>query len=136
MPLRVSGTTTEPVFSDIDPNFTVSMTTGDLLLLKDDVAVKTSLRNLLATVMGERLFQPGIGSCLRPMLFEPIDSITTFEIRDRVQAAIVKHEPRIENFIVDVVALPDENEYRINVEYSIRGVAKQDKLSMVLERIR
>lgn len=125
-----------PVFADIDPNFSISMKTGDLLLLKDDAAIKSSLRNLLSTAFGERLFQPSIGSSLRTMLFEPMDAISTFEIRDRVHSCIIKHEPRIENLIVDIVALPDQNEYRISVEYSVRGIAKQDKLSMVLERIR
>jgi phage baseplate assembly protein W len=136
MPLQVVGNNKAPIFTDIDPSLIPNPKTKDFLLVRDDAAIKLSIKNLLSTAFGERLFQPNIGASLKPMLFEPIDSISTLEIRDRIYSTIVKHEPRVENVIVDVIALPDENEYRVNLEYSIRAIAKQDKVSIVLERIR
>lgn len=135
MALRAVGNG-KPVFTDIDPNFTRSPKTGDLLVLQDTVAIKTAIRNLLSTAFGERLFQPTIGGSLRPLLFEPIDSITTIEIRDRVLNTILNHEPRVSNVLVDVVALPDENQYTVNVEYSVLAVGKTDRVAVVLERLR
>jgi phage baseplate assembly protein W len=136
MALRIVGGTDKPVFTDIDPKFTRSPKTSDLLLLRDDTAVRTSLKNLLSTAFGERLFQPTIGGSLRPLLFEPIDAITTFEIRDRVLNTILNHEPRVGNVIVDVIALPEQNHYTVTVEYSVVAIGKTDRVSVILERVR
>lgn len=135
MALRAVGNGT-PVFTDIDPSFTRNPKTGDLLILRDESAIKTSLRNLLSTAFGERLFQPTIGGSLRQLLFEPIDSITTIEIRDRILSTIINHEPRVSNVLVDVVALPDENQYTVTVEYAVVAVGRTDRISVVLERLR
>lgn len=136
MALRIVGNNDKAVFTDIDPKFTRSPKTSDLLVLRDDSAIRTSLKNLLSTAFGERLFQPTIGGSLRPLLFEPIDAITTFEIRDRVLNTILNHEPRVGNVIVDVIALPDENQYTVTVQYSVVAIGKTDRVSVLLERVR
>lgn len=136
MASRIISNSTKPVFSDIDPAFTRSPKTSDVLLIRDDAAVRMSLKNLLSTSFGERLFQPTIGGSLRPLLFEPIDAITTMEIRDRILQTVKNHEPRVGNVIVDVIANPDENYYTVNLEYSVVGIGKTDRVSVVLERVR
>lgn len=136
MPLRITSNSTKPVFSDIDPNFNRNPKTNDLMITRDDAAIRTALRNLMATAFGERLFQPTIGGSLRPLLFEPIDAITTMEIRDRILLTINRHEPRVGSVLVDVVAEPDENRYTVTVEYSVLAVGKTDKITVVLERVR
>ena len=135
MALQITGSG-KPIFTDIDPTFTKNPKTGDLLAPKDDLAVRTSVRNLLSTAFGERLFQPTIGVALRALLFEPIDAITTMEIRDRILHIISNHEPRVGQVLVDVVASPDENYYTVVVEYAIQTVGKRDRISVVLERVR
>jgi phage baseplate assembly protein W len=135
MALQITGSG-KPIFTDIDPTLTKNPKTGDLLTLKDDLAVRTSVRNLLSTAFGERLFQPTIGGSLRALLFEPIDAITTMEIRDRILYTISNHEPRVGQVLVDVVASPDENYYTVVVEYAIQTVGKRDRISVVLERVR
>lgn len=135
MTVRVTGGD-KPIYTDIDPLFTRSPKTSDLLMVRDDQAIKTSLKNLLSTAFGERLFQPQIGASMRQLLFEPIDSITTMEIRDRILMTIARHEPRVSNIIVDVIAQPNENSYTVNVEYSIKALGKTDRVTVVLERVR
>lgn len=136
MPTNISSFNNTPVFSDIDPSFTRNPKTGDLLLVKDDRAIKQSISNLLSTSFGERLFQPLLGGALRRFLFEPIDPLTAFEMRDCVLDVIRKHEPRVGRVFVDIVAYPGENTYTIGVEYSINPIGRTDKLTVVLERIR
>jgi len=126
----------KPVYTDIDPSMTRSPKTSDLLLLRDDLAIKTSLKNLLSTMYGERLFQPQIGGSLKPLLFEPIDAVSAMEIRDRILLTVANHEPRVQNVIVDVFASPDDNSYSVTVEYSIRALGKTDRVTVVLERVR
>jgi phage baseplate assembly protein W len=110
--------------------------TRDLMLIKDDQAIRTSLKNLLMTSFGERLFQPTIGGSLRSLLFEPIDAITTMEIKDRILKTILDHEPRISNVTVGVSASEDQNGYGVDIEYSIVAAGKTDRISVVLERVR
>jgi len=135
MALQITGSG-KPIFTDIDPTFTKNPKTGDLLAIRDDLAVRTSVRSLLSTAFGERLFQPTIGGSLRSLLFEPIDAITTMEIRDRILSTIRNHEPRVGQVLVDVTASPNENYYTVVVEYAIQAVGKQDRITVVLERVR
>jgi len=136
MPLKVVGTDDKPIFTDLDPNLTRSFKTGDIIVSKNDGAVRVSVKNLLSTAYGERLFQPEIGCAIRNLLFEPIDAITTFELKDRIIQTIRNHEPRIDNLLVDVVAYPDQNHYVVNIEYSIVAVGTADRLTVTLERVR
>lgn len=135
MALRATGTSAS-VYTDIDPMFSRNPKTGDLLLVRDDQAIRTSLKNLLMTSFGERLFQPTIGGSLRSLLFEPIDAITTMEIKDRILKTILDHEPRVSNVTVDVGASEDQNGYGVDIEYSIVAAGKTDRVSVVLERVR
>ena len=47
--------------------------TEDFSTLKNENAIKQSVRNLVMTTFGERPFQNDIGSRVRGMLFEPFD---------------------------------------------------------------
>lgn len=134
MPLTISAS--NPIYVDIDPSLTRNPKTGDLLTVRDERAVNLSVKNLLSTSFGERLFRPNIGGSLRSLLFEPIDGITAMEIRDRVLKTLLDHEPRISNVYVDVISKPDENSYSVTVEYSINPLGKTERINIVLERIR
>ena len=126
----------DPVYTDIDPTMGAHPKTDDLLTLSDTKAVRQSILNLLSTAYGERLFQPNIGASLRALLFEPIDSITTFEMRDRILNTLRTHEPRIGTLFVDIKSFPDQNSYEVSVEFSLRATGEKDTVNTVLERIR
>jgi len=136
MPIKISSSPQEPVYTDIDPTMTRNLKSGDVNILKDTKSIKTAIQNLLSTAFGERLFQPQVGASLRPLLFEPVDAITAYEIRDRITETIRKNEPRVSNIIVDVVSPPDSNEYQVTVEYTIQSIGAVERLTTLLERIR
>jgi len=140
MPTYISSNTNkqvqDSVYSDIDPNMGFNPKTEDLLLIKDTKAVRLSIMNLLSTSYGERLFQPNIGASLRTLLFEPIDSITTLEMRDRIIQTIRNHEPRVGTLFVDIKSSPVQNSYEISIEFSLRATGQKDKVVTVLERMR
>ncbi|NDB82301.1 MAG: hypothetical protein EB127_06115 [Alphaproteobacteria bacterium] len=126
----------DPIYTDIDPSMSMHPKTEDLVVVEDTKSVRRSIMNLLSTAYGERLFQPNIGSSLRAILFEPIDPITTLEVRDRIMTTIRNHEPRVDNLIVDVISLPDANSYQVNIEFSVGTKRETDRVTTVLERIR
>lgn len=136
MPIKISTSQQDPVYTDIDPTMTRNLKSGDVNILKDTKSIKIAIQNLLSTAFGERLFQPQVGASLRPLLFEPVDAITAYEIRDRITETIRKNEPRVSNIVVDVVSPPDSNEYQITVEYTIQSVGAVERLTTLLERIR
>ena len=126
----------DPVYTDLDPSLSVNPKTEDMMLLQDTKAIRRSVMNLLSTAYGERLFQPNIGASLRAILFEPIDGITTLEIRDRILNTLRTHEPRIGTLFVDVRSSPDQNSYDVSIEFSVRASGQKERVDTVLERIR
>lgn len=140
MPYYLNSNQAKPkrdaLYSDVDPTMGMHPKTKDLLVLEDTTAVRRSIQNLLSTARGERLFQPNIGASLRVLLFEPIDAITTFEMRDRILDTLRKHEPRIGSLFVDVVASADTNSYEVSIEFGLRVSGEKNKFRTVLERIR
>ena len=55
--------------------------------------VKSNIRNLLLTTKGERLFQPGLGSDLMNIIFEPINDSTVDLITETIKDAISQWLP-------------------------------------------
>ena len=137
MAVRLVNTNSNtPSYSDVEIGFSRNPKTGDLLTVTNSVSVRQSIRNLINTAFGERLFQPRIGCSLRGLLFDPIDEITALEIRDRIIETLRKHEPRIGTLLVDVSSDADGNSYTVNVEYGMREVNESQKITVTLERIR
>lgn len=126
----------DPIYTDIDPDMILNPNTNDLVTVQNTRAIRRSIINLLSTAFEERLFQPNIGSSLRALLFEPIDPVTTIEMRDRIINTIRRHEPRVGTLFVDVITNAETNAYQVNVEFSSRATGEVDKLQTVLERIR
>lgn len=126
----------QPAYIDLDAEMILNPKTSDLLTVQDSKSIRRSILNLLSTAYGERLFQPNIGSSLRSLLFEPIDPVTTFEIKDRIIRTLRNHEPRISGLRVSVLSKPDENSYVVDIEFGVRATGQKDKIRTVLERIR
>lgn len=126
----------QPSYSDLDPSFLRSSKDNDIVIVKNTKSVRNSIMSLLSTAYGERLFQPNIGGSLRSVLFDPIDPISTFEIKDRILNTIRNHEPRVGVLYVDVISKSNENSYTVNIEFSISSTGERDTITTTLERIR
>jgi len=131
-------------FTDLSITFDKHPITNDLLVVKDFVAIKKSVQNLLTTFPGERFFNPNIGSRITKLLFEPVDFITSTSLREEIEYTIKAFEPRVllvsstnGNTGVEVVPNFTEDGYDIEIEYSIIGLPeKTDTISIFLERTR
>ena len=60
-------------FRDVNITFKKHPVTDDVVVSKDNAAIKQSIVNLVLTNKGERLFNPDYGSDIRSFLFEPLD---------------------------------------------------------------
>ena len=107
MPLHTGGA---------EGNFKCTQTTLD--------AVKTNIRSLLQTELGERLFQPAIGIKLRQFLFEPF----TDEVQNSIKESITKTFGLWLPFVsileldVDMIKYDDDegkNTLKVNIKFAV-----------------
>ena len=108
-------------FKDISLSFEPHPVTKDLPVLKNENAIRRSVRNIVETIPTERFFNSLLGSDVRRSLFEFVDFGTASVIQDQIEIAINNFEDRVENLIVQVDPIPDENTFNVTVIFDIIG---------------
>lgn len=108
-------------FKDLSITFKPHPVTGDLVVKKDDAAIKQAIVNLLLTSKGERPFAPDLGSDLRRLMFEPLDVATAGEISSNIRETLRNYEPRIAVLGVEVIANFEDNGFDVALEFEIIG---------------
>ena len=83
------------LYSDIDFTFIRKPGTNDVALSYDNQAVIRSVRNLLQTKHYDRPFNPGLGSNMELMLFEPVSDMTASSIEAEIKNTIENYEKRV-----------------------------------------
>lgn len=135
---RITPLSKQPeIYSDFLINFDRHPLSGDLAKVSNAEAIKQSIRNLLLTNYGERLFNPIIGSNVYKSLFEPLDGFTIQDIKQAITDTLYFHEKRIEVVAVEVNANPnDENSLTATIVFSIINTGSTETLNLVLRRVR
>tara|TARA_B100000287_G_scaffold435289_1_gene502866 strand:+ start:978 stop:1427 length:450 start_codon:yes stop_codon:yes gene_type:complete len=87
-------------------------------------AVKTNIRNLLQTELGERVFQPALGIRLRQFLFEPFTEEVQSSIRESITKTFGLWLPfvNILELNVDMVEYDDEegkNTLKVSIRFAV-----------------
>ena len=109
-------------FKDINLSFEPHPVTKDLTVLRNENAIKRSVRNIVQTIPTERFFNSILGSDVRNLLFDNyVDFGTASAIEDQITIAIQNFEPRVDNLQVNVNPRPDQNEFTVNVLFDIIG---------------
>ena len=88
-------------------------------MISDEEDIRSSLRILLSTTIGERRMQPRYGCNMDRLVFEPADGTLQAYLKDLIKIATLYFEPRI---ILDDVTLepqPYEGLIVITVSYTI-----------------
>ena len=76
-------------------------------MLEEEADIASSLEVLLTTARGERIMLPQYGCNLEELVFEILDTRMKTLMADKVESAILYHEPRIE---VERIRLDDSRE--------------------------
>ena len=109
-------------FKDINLSFSPHPVTKDLTVLRNENAIKRSVRNIVQTIPTERFFNSILGSDVRGLLFDNfVDFGTASVIEDQIKIAIENFEPRVDNLQVNVDPRPDQNEFEVNILFDIIG---------------
>ena len=123
-------------FKDLDLNFTAHPIRKDINKFTNEYAVINSVKNLILTTHYERPFRPELGSNIRRMLFENVDSVMAAQIEREIEETILNFEPRVQVSKVVAVAAPDENKYNVELTFFVINSPDPITINFFLERIR
>jgi|TARA_B100000965_G_scaffold272293_1_gene230364 phage baseplate assembly protein W len=109
-------------FKDINLSFKRHPVTNDVMTIRDEDAIKRSVRNIIFTILGEKPFIPNFGSVINESLFDLNTSLQEIQIKDEINSSLLNYEPRISNIEVTVTVAPDSNEMNCTIQYDIIGL--------------
>ncbi len=99
-----------------------SRATVGVQMLEDEADIASSLHVLLTTMRGERVLLPSYGCGLEELQFESLDTRMKTLLKDKIEAAVLYHEPRIK---VEAVELDVERELEgviiIDLTYTVKS---------------
>ncbi len=108
-------------FKDISLSFIPHPVTKDLPILKNENAIRRSVRNIVETIPTEKFFDSDFGSDVYKSLFDFVDYGTASIIEDQIKSSIENFEPRVDNIQIEVDPRPDSNEFEVVVAFDIIG---------------
>jgi phage baseplate assembly protein W len=123
-------------YKDLDLAFTKHPIKKDVNKHVDDMAVINSVKNLISTSRYERLFQPEIGSSVRSLLFEPMDTITASALKRAIIETLRNYEPRVTVDEVSVSPDYDNNTYSVGMTFTIINRTEPIIIQFFLQRDR
>jgi len=126
----------EPDYSDLDLDFVMNPSTGDVNILTGTQDIKRSVRNLILTNFYERKFASYIGSDTNALLFDLVTPLTAVYLQNAIIAVINNFEPRVSLQNVNVVGDPDNYGFNVTIQYIILNRDLPITSTLFLERIR
>ena len=109
-------------FKDINLSFKRHPVTNDVVTIRDEDAIKRSVKNIIFTILGEKPFEPNFGSVVSQSLFDLNTNLSEIRISDEIKSSLLNYEPRIDNVTVYVTVSADSNEMNCTVQYDITGI--------------
>ena len=109
-------------FKDISLSFAKHPVTNDLVILKNEDAIKKSVINLVRTRLNERFFNDLLGTSVDNTLFEVGDSDTFSFLEEEITILLNNFEPRINLKSVLLEFIEDLNNLNIKISYDIVGL--------------
>ncbi|MGB3694361.1 MAG: GPW/gp25 family protein [Spirulinaceae cyanobacterium] len=111
-------------------SFPLSMNVqGNLTLSGQNQNIEESIRIILGTRFGERVYRPDFGSRLSELVFAPMNTQTLLMVRLYVREALERWEPRIT--IDGVYTEPDPTEGRLDITIRYHTKENYDLRSIV-----
>ncbi len=109
-------------FKDINLSFKKHPVTNDILSFTNEGAIKSSVKNIIFTKLGERFFDFDFGSRVTDALFELDTTFPEIVIENEIKSVLERYEPRIDNVKVDVIVNGEDHELSAIIEYDIIGL--------------
>ena len=121
-------------FRDFSLTFEKNVVTNDILSLKNEAAIKESVKNIVLYNFYEKPFDPFFGGNIIGLLFENSTPTMVLEVKNRIEQSIEINEPRVTAVSVVVQFEEDRNELNCKIQYLILGISpKFDDISIAFK---
>ena len=121
-------------FRDFSLTFEKNAVTNDILSLKNEAAIKESVKNIVLYNFYEKPFDPFFGGNILGLLFENSTPTMVLEVKNRIEQSIEINEPRVTAVSVAVQFEEDRNELNCKIQYLILGISpKFDDISIAFK---
>tara|TARA_B100001029_G_scaffold12092_1_gene8138 strand:+ start:1213 stop:1602 length:390 start_codon:yes stop_codon:yes gene_type:complete len=121
-------------FRDFSLTFEKNAVTNDVLSLKNEAAIKESVKNIVLYNFYEKPFNPFFGGNVIGLLFENSTPTLELEVKNRISNSVEIYEPRVTAVSVDVDFEEDRNQLDCRVNYLILGIRpKFDDVSVIFK---
>ena len=121
-------------FRDFSLTFEKNAVTNDVLSLKNEAAIKESVKNIVLYNFYEKPFNPFFGGNIIGLLFENSAPTLELEVKNRISNSVEIYEPRVTAVSVDVDFEEDRNQLDCRVNYLILGIRpKFDDVSVIFK---
>ena len=114
---------TSKSFRDFSLTFEKNAVTNDILSLKNEAAIKESVKNIVLYNFYEKPFDPFFGGNILGLLFENSTPTMVLEVKNRLEQSIEINEPRVTAVSVVVQFEEDRNELNCKIQYLILGIS-------------
>lgn len=109
-------------FKDISLSFKKHPVTKDILVLKDNDAIKKSVINIIRTSTGDRFYQSALGTRVGDLLFSlNTDDYNQSLMKREMSTALQNWEPRVKVERIDTSSANDSGSVEVIVNYEIIG---------------
>lgn len=121
-------------FKDISMSILKNPFSKDIASVTNEESIKQSIKNIVLTAPGEKLFNPKFGSNVYNMLFEPLDPFMIDSLQVEILNTIKNYEKRVE--VTNLRCIPDYdlNSVTVSLEYRIVGLPITETIQFVLQR--
>ena len=121
-------------FRDFSLTFEKNAVTNDVLSLKNEAAIKASVRNIIMYNFFEKPFDPMFGGNVVGLLFENASPTQAADLESRIADAINIHEPRVAHLETRALWTEDRNQLDVSIRYVILGIPpKVDSIDLALK---
>lgn len=119
------------------PTFDRRARMSGVRMLEHEADIASSLEVLLSTARGERIMVPQYGCNLDELLFESLDTRMRTLMADKIQSAILYHEPRVDLERVELIGgEADELEGRVLISITYRVRTTNSRFNFVFPYFR
>lgn len=102
---------------------------GSIQLSDETPNLEESIKIILGTKLGERVYRPDFGCRLAELVFEPMNIQTMLLIRLHIEEALETWEPRIA--LREIITIPDPTSGQVDIEIIYTPAGSHDSRSMV-----
>lgn len=124
------------IYSDLFMDLNKHPVTNKLLRKVNVEAVKQSIRNIVLTDRGERLYNPEFGGNIQALLFENMTPQVFIHAEQYIRNTIEAFEPRAEIVDLYLADTLDDHGVQVTIIFRIINIQEPIQLDIVLERVR